>query len=383
MNVKVLPAKGAFLPVLLVLVAVAVAGLSFMFWLSGKDAVPASGALVIYSSTDEDQFASVLAEFRRQNPAVRVVYKSLPAREVYDRTRQEIDRGEAGADLVISSSMDLQIKLVNDRYAQPYSSPHRAQLPNWAVWKNEAFAVTSEPIVIGYNKTAFAGVELPSGHDDLAALLHAQPLRFRDRIGLYDPGLSPTGYMYIRQDLHVDRDNWDLIGGIGRAGPRLFTSTKEMIERVSSGDLLIAYNIIGSYALQRAKADPDFGVIVPNDYVLVGSRVALITRSAPNPAAAQRFLDFILSSEGQRLLSLNNMIPLRSDVASLENWPASVNQRAIHVGPALMADLDQVNRDRFFLKWKSSMTRSPGGPATLQSKGGGTNETVSFNASVS
>lgn len=383
MNVKVRPAKGAFLPVILILAAVSVAGLSVMVWLSSKDEAPASGALVIYSSTDEDQFASVLAEFRRRNPAVRVIYKSLPAREVYDRTRQEIDRSEAGADLVISSSMDLQIKLVNDRYAQPYSSPHRAQLPNWAVWKNEAFAVTSEPIVIGYNKRAFASAGLPAGHDDLAALLHAQPSRFRDRIGLYDPGLSPTGYMYIRQDLHVDRDNWDLIGGIGRAGPRLFTSTKEMIERVSSGDLLLAYNIIGSYALQRAKADPDFGVIVPNDYVLVGSRVALITRLAPNPAAAQRFLDFILSSEGQRLLSLNNMIPLRSDVPPMENWPASVNQRAIHVGPALMADLDQVNRDRFFLKWKSSMARASGGPVPPKTMGGGTNETVSFNASVS
>ncbi len=333
---------------------------------------PAEGRLVIYSSTDEDQFLALLAAFRAQNPAVRLVYKSLTAREVYDRTRAESDRRQLAADLVISSSMDLQIKLVNDNYAQAYASPHRSRMPSWAVWKDQAYAVTSEPIVIGYNKRLLPASDVPTSHDDLAAMLHAKTAAFRGRIGLYDPAQSPTGYLYISQDLHIDRDNWTLIDGIGRAGPRLFTSTKDMIDRVSSGELLLAYNIIGSYALQRAASDPNFGVIVPDDYVLVGSRVALIPRLAPNPQAARRFLDFMLSAGGQQILSRNNMIPLRSDVARSDAVLNGTNARAILVGPALMANLDQANRARFLAKWNTSIRASGSRPEPAIIPGKGT-----------
>lgn len=313
------------------------------------------GAVSIYSSTDEAQFAALLTAFRTKYPKIRLDYASLTAREVYERTRREADSGKLGADLVISSAMDLQIKLVNDRYTQPYASPHRRFLPAWAVWKNEAFAVTSEPIVIGYNKRLLRETELPAGHDELAALLHGDPERFQGRVGLYDPADSPTGYLYISQDLHIDRDNWDLIGALGRAQPRLFTSTSDMMERVSSGDLLIAYNLIGSYALQRAEKDPNFGVVIPRDYVLVGSRVALIPRLATHPSAARVFLDFMLSREGQALLNKLHMVPLRPDVPRSDREMAGSNIRAIHVGPALMADLDSVNRNRFFSKWDTSI----------------------------
>lgn len=358
------PARGAFLLGFLVLaVAAVLATFSVLAW-PGRHDSDLTGTLVIYSSTDEDQFAALLSEFHKQHPGLALVYRSLPAREVYQRTRDESDQGKTQADVVISSAMDLQIKLVNDRYAQSYSSPHRNRLPSWAVWKNEAFAVTSEPIVIGYNKQLMRADAVPNSHDELAAQLNAEPAKFESRIGLYDPEQSPTGYMYIRQDLHIDKDNWDLIGGIGRASPRLFTSTKDMIDRVSAGDLVLAYNIIGSYALQRARTDPNFGVIIPRDYVLISSRVALIPRKAPNPEAARRFLDFMLSRHGQKLLSQNDMIPLHKDVAQAgaNNILNRTNKRAIHVGPALMADLDSVNQTRFFTKWNSSIGTSGGKP---------------------
>lgn len=315
----------------------------------------AEGAVSIYSSTDAAQFAPLLAAFRAKYPNIRLNYESLAAREVYERTRREADSGTLGADLVISSAMDLQIKLVNDRYAQPYASPHKRYLPAWAVWKNEAYAVTSEPIVIGYNKRLLAESERPAGHDELAALLHGDPARFRGRVALYDPVESPTGYLYISQDLHIDKDNWDLIAALGRAQPRLFTSASKMIELISSGELLIAYNLIGSYALQRAERDPNFGVVIPRDYVLVGSRVALIPKLAPHPSAARVFLDFMLSREGQTLLSKLHMVPLRPDVPRNDSEMAGSNIRAIHVGPALMADLDSINRSRFFAKWGTSI----------------------------
>ncbi len=311
--------------------------------------------LVIYSATDEVEAADLLRAFHAAHPYISVDYRSLSARDVYGRFKAETDRGALSADLLINSAMDLQIKLVNDGYAQRYSSPEHTELPDWAVWKNQAFAVSAEPIVIGYNAKLLSASAVPSTHDDLAALLHRDEAMLRGRIGSYDPQRSPTGYLYVSQDAQIDRDAWDLIGAVGRAKPQLFESSKEMISKVSSGELVLAYNIIGSYAFERAARDRNFRVVVPQDYVLMMSRVALIAKNATHPASAKLFLNFMLSKDGQAMLAKHHMMPVRLDTPTDDPALKQTNVRAIRVGPALMAGLDGMTFARFCKKWREAV----------------------------
>ncbi|MBO9581465.1 MAG: ABC transporter substrate-binding protein [Sphingobium sp.] len=315
--------------------------------------------LVIYSATDEGEAAELLDAFRKRYPFISVDYRSLAARDVYGRFKAESDAGRNVADLVINSAMDLQIKLVNDRYAQAYRSPERHTLPDWAVWKDQAFAVSAEPIVIGYNPQLLPTSTVPKTHDELAVLLHRNPQVLAGRIGSYDPLLSPTGYLYVTQDVHMDSDAWDLIGAIGRARPKLYQSSKTMISDVSSGRLALAYNVIGSYAFERAAHDPNFQVVVPRDYVLMMSRVTLIARRAPHPASAKLFLNFMLSREGQALLAKHHMNPVRLDMAPDDKALVGANVRAVRVGPALMANIDAMTFARFTRKWREAASERP------------------------
>ncbi len=316
------------------------------------------GQLVIYLAGNPAHFLELRRAFQTAYPDVRLDYHALSARDLYDRFRREVDAGQDSADLLISSGIDLQVKLANDLYAQRYDSPESATLPPWAVWKKEVFAVTAEPVVIGYNRKLLAPEEVPHTHDELAALLHQDPERFRGRIGLYDPIKSPTGYLHLVHDLHTDRDSWDLVAALGRANPRLFTSTNDMIDQISAGELIIAYNLIGSYALERAEQSDSFAVVIPQDYVLVGSRAALISKTARNPAAAKLFLDFLLSHEGQTLLVTKSMIPLRPDMADDNALLTASNTRAIQIGPTLLADLDTINQAKFTAQWKRAIRYS-------------------------
>jgi iron(III) transport system substrate-binding protein len=318
------------------------------------------GSLVIYSATDQREAQELITTFHRRYPHINVDYKSLPAKEVYQRFRDEEESGKIYADLIINSAMDLQIKLVNDGFAQQYHSPERRSLPKWAVWKDEAFAISTEPIVFGYNARLLAAPLVPRTHDELANLLHRRPDILTGRIGSYDPERSPTGYLYITQDVQNDRDGWDLIAAIGRARPALFVSTHDMIEEVSAGRLAIAYNLIGSYAFERAAHDPNFKVIVPQDYALLMSRVALIARDAPHPASARLFLDFMLSKTGQTIMARHHMTPLRLDIVSSQPWATSTNVRAVRVGPSLMAGLDALTFAGFTRKWFDTVSDQSG-----------------------
>jgi iron(III) transport system substrate-binding protein len=101
------------------------------------------GRLSIYSTTDAREVDELLRDFRALYPQITVDYADINSTEVYSRFIAEVAAKEGTADLLWSSAMDLQIKLVNDGYAQAYASPEKPNLPPWASWKNEAYGITS------------------------------------------------------------------------------------------------------------------------------------------------------------------------------------------------------------------------------------------------
>jgi iron(III) transport system substrate-binding protein len=313
------------------------------------------GHLSIYSTTDAREVTDLLRDFRSLYPQITVEYADLNSTELYSRFIAEVAAHEGTADLLWSLAMDLQIKLVNDGYAQAYASPEKPNLPAWAIWKNEAYGVTAEPIVIAYNKRLMPPADVPHSHADLERLLRTNPA-YSGKVATYNPERSGTGFLYITQDVQATRDTWGLIRAMGRSKLQLYTSSGAMLERLASGEHLIAYNMIGSYAVERQLKDPAIGVVLPSDYTLVCSRIALIPSDARNPDAAKLFLDYLLSKRGQTMLAKRHMGPVRADVPQ----PAGVNPapdrtRAIRVGPELLANLDQIKRLRFLKDWRRAL----------------------------
>jgi iron(III) transport system substrate-binding protein len=314
------------------------------------------GAVVVLSTTDAEEVSDLLAGFRSLHPDLRVDYAKEISTAIDERIRHEADGGGTGTvDLVWSSAMDLQLKLVNDGYAQAYASPALDRLPSWAVWKNEAYGITAEPVAIAFQKRLLGPGEVPHTRSDLIRLLRERTGALAGRVATYDPERSGVGYLFLSQDLLVTDRTWSLIGAMAQAGTRLYASTGEILDGIVSGELLLAYNVIGSYALDRTRTAPALGVILPADYTLVMSRVALIPRTAPHPSAARLFLDHLLSASGQQALAAHAIGPVRDDVtpnAAIVAPPEAA--RPIPLGLGLLAGLDQMKRARFLRDWRAS-----------------------------
>nr|WP_299913668.1 ABC transporter substrate-binding protein [Sphingomonas bacterium] len=313
-------------------------------------------ALLVYSTINGGDVADLLKEFRAAYPGVRLEYRELSSTALYRTFVDEVRAGKPTADLLWSAAMDLQTKLVNDGYAQAYASPEKPYLPEWAVWKNQAYGVTAEPIVFAYNRKIVPPADVPHTHADLIRLLRAKRAFYTGRMATYDPVRSSVGYLYMSQDLQLNRDTSALMKMLGVTKVSLFDSSSNVLDALSSGKQLIGYNVIGSYALERQAHDPSIGVVMPTDYTLVTSRVALIASEARHPNAAKLFLDFLLSRRGQFLLSRRYITPARADVPSHAGAraPAPI-ARAIRVGPALIANLDQIKRRHFANEWAAAL----------------------------
>ncbi|CAH2599566.1 ABC transporter substrate-binding protein [Rhodovastum atsumiense] len=318
------------------------------------------GRLSIYATTDAAEAAGLLDAFRATYPGIAVEYADQNSTELYNRFISEAAAGGGSADFLWSSAMDLQLKLVQDGHALEYRSTQTEALPAWANFRNLAYGTTAEPVGFVYNTRLVAEADVPRTHAALTRLATEKLDAYRGKLTSYDPERSGVGYLFITQDAKADeKGTWALARAIGRAQARLYTSSGAMLERIASGEHLIGFNLLASYAWERRKKDPSLGVVLPTDHTLVMSRVALIPKAARSPNAAKLFLDFLLSRPGQQALAERSMPPVRTDMQEVTqklsgDLPAGA-LRPIPVGPELLDTLNATKRLRFLKEWQTAL----------------------------
>lgn len=325
----------------------------------------AEGKVVVYGAADLLSVAPLLRDFEALHPGIRVEFRELNSAELNNRFLAETQAGYAAADVLWSPAMDLQMKLANDNHASVYRSPEAGHLPEWAVWRDMAWGTTFEPAVFVYNQRGVPAAEVPQTHGDFMELLRSKREKYLGKVTTYDINRSAIGFLFATQDARVLSSYWDLARLLGRAGVQFEPETTAMMERIASGRSLLGYNLIGSYAMARARHDPAIGVVLPKDYTLVMSRIAILSRTAPHPNAARLWLDHLLSARGQTLLAQRaEMAALRSDVGGAVNSARLREQlggsmKAVNVGPGLLVYRDQAKQTEFLRRWRRETQDEP------------------------
>lgn len=323
------------------------------------EAARGEGAVVVYGTLDRHLAEPLVAEFETRHPGVRVEFHDMATAEAYERFRAESAAGPS-ADVMWSSAMDLQMKLVNDGYAQTHRSGETAALPAWAVWREEAYGTSFEPVALIYNTRLLAPGEVPATHPELLRLLTQQRERLAGKVGTYDPQRSGVGFLLQTQDEQANPVVfWSLARALGAAGVVTLPNTSSMLAKVASGEMLLAYNTLGAYSFSHASRDPRVGVKLLQDYTLVMSRVIFIARRARHPNAARLWVDFVLSRQGQELMARHgNFFSVREDLpgssaAAELRTRLGAAARPISLGTGLLTYLDQMKQRNFLRQWNA------------------------------
>jgi len=279
------------------------------------DAARKEGKVIVYTPTDTNAGRPLVRDFEALYPGVKVEYNDMNTTEIYNRVIAEAASNNAGADVVWSSAMDQQVKLVGDGYAVAYDSPEAAHLPSWAIYQKQAYGTTFEPVGIVYNKRLLPASDVPHTHAEFLRLLKSDPPRFQGKVTTFDIEKSGSGFLFL------------------------------------------------SYAHTRAKKDPSIAYQVPKDYALVLSRVAFVSKTARNPNAAKLFLDYLLSKRGQTTLATASELPsIRADVEG-ENTMAGLSKqygkslKPIAIDAKLATYFDQTKRIEFLKQWQQAIKR--------------------------
>lgn len=302
------------------LLAAVLAFLALVSQAAAPDAVERSKkekGLVIYGNVAADNFAPAIAEFRKKYPWIEVKTLDLGPAPAFERYLTESSLNHRSADLIAAASPTVWIRFIKRGELEPYEAAGAKDLPEWSRPFPGLYTLSTDPMVIVYNKVLLKGDKQPRSIRQLRALAKSNPKDFANRMTTYDALRHPFAYaIHWTYAKERGQEAWDMFKELGPI-TRPEGGGASMIEKVAVGEYTTVYfsSPLTFYkSMKDMKSSPVLEWHLIEDGTPVMMRGIGITKKSQNKASAQLFIDFVVSREGQLAAAKGGMTPYRSDV---------------------------------------------------------------------
>ncbi|MFB9947259.1 ABC transporter substrate-binding protein [Rhizobium puerariae] len=269
--------------------------------------------LVLYTSQPNEDAQATVDAFKAANPGLDVQWVRDGTPQIMAKLNAEIQAGNPVADvLLIADTVTLE-RMKQAGQLLAYKSPEAANL-DAALYDADGYYYSTKLITTGimYNTqaamkpTSWADlakpeakglVTMPSPLASGAALIHAQTLA----------GVQGLGWDYYKQL----KANGAVASG-GNGG---------VLKAVASGEK--AYGVVVDYMPLREKAKgAPVEFVFPKEGVSAVTEPAAILASTKHADAAKKFIDYLLSENGQKVAAKLGYIPARKGIDLPPGYPA-------------------------------------------------------------
>lgn len=270
----------------------------------------AEGEVVFYSAMIVNQALRPISEaFMKKYPFIKVNYWRAESAGIFTKLSAEVRANKVMADVVEGTGVGEAV--IQAGFAQAYDTPLIHEIPERYRDPNHIWTPTRRSFFgIGYNTKATAAADLPKTYADLL-----DP-RWQGRMAWHAGSASGADLFVtnLRMKWGEDaaRDYLQKLAAqnvISLSG----ASARGLVDRVIAGELGLALNIFAHHPLISAsKGAPVSSILLDPVASTVGTMI--VPKGVRHPHAAMLLIDYILSREGQEILSEAGYFPSRSDV---------------------------------------------------------------------
>ena len=273
--------------------------------------------LVIYGNVSADNFAPVIAAFNKKYPWITVKTLDLGPAPAFERYLTESSLNHRSADLLAVASPTGWLRFVKRGELEPYDAEGAKGLPEWSRPFPGLYTLSTDPMVIVYNKILLPPEKQPKSIAQLRALVKSDPKSFANRMTTYDALRHPFAYaIHWTYAKERGQDAWETFRELGPL-TRPEGGGASMVEKVAAGEYTTVYfsSPLTFYkSMKDMKSSPVLAWNLIEDGTPVMMRGIGITRKSQNKASAQLFVDFVVSRDGQLAAARGGMTPYHPSV---------------------------------------------------------------------
>ncbi len=280
----------------------------------GQDGGP-SGEVVLYTSEPQENADETVAAFNEQYPDIAVQVFRSGTGELLTKIEAEEEAGGVQADVFLAADAPTFENLKSRDLFAEYVPEGAGEIAE-GFKDPDGFYTGTRLIstIIGYNTDQVQ--EPPQSWQDLTA-----PEYRGNRIGMPSPDYSGAAAYNIALWSSRPELGAPFIEGLAANEPTVLEGNGQVREGLANGQFPVG--IIIDYMVRDAEqqGSPVAGVF-PEEGVPVITEPVAIFESSENREAAQAFVDFLVSQEGQELAASQNYVPIVPGVEPPEGAPS-------------------------------------------------------------
>ncbi|TAJ27757.1 MAG: extracellular solute-binding protein [Bosea sp. (in: a-proteobacteria)] len=318
-----------------------VLGAALMLALATATAARAQGAegkLVLYTSQPNTDAQQTVDAFKAKYPKVDISFVRDGTPRILAKLRAEFEAGAPQADLLLIADSVTMEGLKKEGRLEAYEKADVSAYPagihdpakSW-------FATKLITTGIVYNTKASLKptswldltkaeaknlVAMPSPLNSGAALIHTMTL---------------TGNI---------KDGWGYYEKLKENGALAAGANGDILRQVATGEKLYGMIVDFMPIREKAKGAP-VEFVFPSEGVSAVSEPVAILKGTRNPAAAQAFIDFLLSKDGQEVAAKQGYVPALASVALPAGYPARSEIKLMAFDAAKALEDSAAARKRF------------------------------------
>lgn len=268
--------------------------------------------LTVYYGATLDQMTPVLDAFQAKYPDIEIKSYRAANEELAATMEMETRSGNPQFDVVVQGNGP--VITLQDKYDcfQPFTCASNDAIAEGLLDSEGIMTpVGTGFYVIIYNTNLVSEEEAPKSFKDL------MDPKWENAIAMADPTSSSSVYTLIwmmTQYLDQETYGWHFFETLEDLNVNYVASHGTIGELVAMGERKVGIQVMATAGTSLKKGDP-IAIVYPEEGMPSEVNVAAIRKGTPNQEAAELFVDFLLSEEGQKMVAENlGWIPVRTDL---------------------------------------------------------------------
>jgi iron(III) transport system substrate-binding protein len=217
--------------------------------------------------------------------------------------RIEAEASNPAVDVLISASWDTATDFEKRGWLVKYASPNAAKVTDFL---KSDYAVAQGISALGIAWNTKSGTPKPSEWADLA-----KP-EYKDMVNIPDPAQSGSSFELTAA--LAAQDNFKLFKDLKADGAIIAGANAEALNPVLQGAKAAVFGAVDYITLAAKKKGESIDMVFPASGTVIAPRPAMILNWSKHQDEAKKFVDYMLSDAGQKMVAAQMLMPARTDI---------------------------------------------------------------------